>query len=116
MSQLVNPHGGGALKPLLVAETERSAGLERAKTLTQVPMSSREVSDLVMLAMGAYTPLDGFMGEADWRGACTDMALSDGTFWPIPITLSAAESLAHSQYNLVENIIIKKIKKVRKED
>lgn len=105
MSQLVNPHGGGALKPLLVAETERSAGLERAKTLTQVPMSSREVSDLVMLAMGAYTPLDGFMGEADWRGACTDMALSDGTFWPIPITLSAAESLAHS-VNLGEDVAL----------
>ena len=96
MSQLVNPHGGGALKPLLAPESERAAELERAKSLTAVPMSSREVSDLVMLAMGAYTPLDGFMSEADWRGACVDMKLADGTFWPIPITLSCSGELADS--------------------
>ena len=96
MSQLVNPLGGGALKPLLAPESERAAELERAATLTAVPMSSREVSDLVMLAMGAYTPLDGFMTEADWRGACVDMQLADGTFWPIPITLSASRELADS--------------------
>jgi sulfate adenylyltransferase len=47
-----------------------------------------------MLAMGAYTPLDGFMGEEDWRGCCTEMATRDGTFWPIPITLSCDENLA----------------------
>jgi sulfate adenylyltransferase len=96
MSQLVNPHGGGALKPLLAPESERAAELERAKTLTAVPMTSREVSDLVMFAMGAYTPLDGFMTEADWRGSCTDMKLADGTFWPIPITLSASQDIADS--------------------
>jgi sulfate adenylyltransferase len=49
-----------------------------------------------MLAMGAYTPLDGFMGRDDWRGACADMRLADGTFWPIPITLSCAADLARS--------------------
>lgn len=48
-----------------------------------------------MLAMGAYTPLDGFMGEEDWRGCCTDMVVtSSGVFWPIPITLSCHEDLA----------------------
>ena len=96
MSQLVNPHGGGALKPLLAPETERAADLQRAKSLTAVPMTSREVSDLVMFAMGAYTPLDGFMTEADWRGCCTDMKLADGTFWPIPITLSASRDVTDS--------------------
>jgi sulfate adenylyltransferase len=94
MSQLVNPHGGGALKPLLAPEAERAADLERARSLPTVPMTSREVSDLVMFAMGAYTPLDGFMTEADWRGSCTDMKLADGTFWPIPITLSASRETA----------------------
>jgi sulfate adenylyltransferase len=49
-----------------------------------------------MLAMGAYTPLDGFMGEADWRGACVDMKLASSVFWPIPITLSADRELADS--------------------
>ena len=94
MSKLVNPHGGGALKPLLVAATERAAELEHAKKLKKVPMTSRETSDVIMLAMGAYTPLDGFMGKADWKGVCADMKMSNGLFWPIPITLSATKDLA----------------------
>lgn len=96
MSRLVDPHGGGVLKPLLAPEPERAAGLERARSLKRVPISSREASDLLMLAMGAYTPLDGFMGHDDWRGACVDMRLADGVFWPIPITLSCEPSLAGS--------------------
>jgi sulfate adenylyltransferase len=47
-----------------------------------------------MLAMGAYTPLDGFMGHADWRGSCLDMKLTSGVFWPIPITLPVSKDLA----------------------
>ncbi len=96
MSKLVPPHGNGQLNPLLLPETERADESERAKYLRQVPMSSREVSDLLMLAMGAYTPLGGFMNEADWRGCCEDMKLADGTFWPIPVTLSATRELADS--------------------
>lgn len=96
MTQLVPPHGAASLKPLLAPATERAEQLERAKHLKQVPMTSREVSDLFMLAMGAYTPLDGFMGYDDWRGACVDMKLTNGLFWPIPITLSAAKELADS--------------------
>jgi sulfate adenylyltransferase len=96
MSTLVRPHGGDSLKPLLVPRTERADEIERAERLTKVALSSREVSDLFMLAMGAYTPLDGFMGEEDWRGCCTDMVTSNGTFWPIPITCSCHEDLAGS--------------------
>ncbi len=94
MSELVPPHGGGDLKPLLAPPAERAEELRRAAGLRQVPMTSRESSDLVMMAMGAYTPLDGFMGHDDWRGACADMALADGVFWPMPITLSGAAELA----------------------
>jgi len=96
MSNLVAPHGGGELKSLLVPEVERAAELERAKGLKQVPMTSKETSDVLMFAMAAYTPLDGFMGEADWKGVCADMKMADGLFWPIPITLSAAQGLADS--------------------
>ena len=94
MSNLVPPHGGGPLKPLLLPRTERADEIKRAKTLKTVPLSSREVSDLFMLGMGAYTPLDGFMGHDDWRGCCSEMRLSDGIFWPIPITVSCDEDLA----------------------
>jgi sulfate adenylyltransferase len=93
MSNLVPPHGAGSLKPLLLPEAERAEALQRAGRLKQVPLSSREVSDLFMLGMGAYTPLDGFMGEADWRGCCEHMQLADGLFWPIPITLSCTQDL-----------------------
>jgi sulfate adenylyltransferase len=96
MSKLVAPHGGGNLKSLLVPEVERVAELERAKGLKQVVMTSRETSDVLMFAMAAYTPLDGFMGEADWKGVCGNMKLTNGLFWPIPITLSTTNEIADS--------------------
>lgn len=94
MPDLIAPHGGVPLRPRLVPEEAQSELRERAKSLQTVPMTSRETSDLVMLAMGAYSPLAGFMGEHDWRGVCDDMRCADGLFWPIPITLSATEELA----------------------
>jgi len=96
MSHLVEPHGGEGLKPLLAPETERAAEVARAKNLKQVPMSSKETSDVLMLSMGAYTPLDGFMSRADWQGVCADMKLANGLFWPIPVTLTADQALGDS--------------------
>ena len=96
MSKLVPPHGSDSLKPLLLPETERAEEAQRASQLKRIPLSSREVSDLFMLGMGAYTPLDGFMGEADWRGTCEHMQLESGLFWPIPITLSCAQDVGDS--------------------
>jgi sulfate adenylyltransferase len=96
MSRLVPPHGSETLKPLLLPESERAEELRRAEKLKKVRLSSREASDLFMMAMGAYTPLDGFMGEADWRRCCLDMTLATGLFWPIPITLSCDEAVADS--------------------
>lgn len=84
---LVRPHGSSELKPLLAPSKVLSVG-------KQIQMSSRELSDLLMFGMGAYTPLSGFMGEADWRGVCDNMQMDDGLFWPIPITLSTSEENA----------------------
>jgi sulfate adenylyltransferase len=105
MSTLVNPHGAGELNPLLLPATECPDVLKRAEKLKKVPLSSRELSDLLMLAMGAYTPLTGFMGEEDWRGCCLDMVTSDGMFWPIPITLSAAQHIADT-INIGEEVAL----------
>ena len=96
MPQLVPPHYSQQVKPLLLLETERAEERRRADKFRKIPLDSRTVSDLFMLAMGAYTPLDGFMGHDDWRGACLDMKLSSGVFWPIPITLSVDKGLADS--------------------
>ena len=76
MPQLVPPHGSETVKPLLLPETERTEERKRAEKLRKVPLDSRAVSDVFMLAMGAYTPLDGFMSHDDWRGSCLDMKLS----------------------------------------
>ncbi|MEE8439418.1 MAG: sulfate adenylyltransferase, partial [Micropepsaceae bacterium] len=94
MSKLVPPHGSDHLMPLLVPATKRAEALKRARTLKSVPMTSRETSDFLMLAMGAYTPLSGFMGYDDWRGSCAEMEISGNLFWPIPITLSCDKQLA----------------------
>ncbi len=96
MPELVAPHGSEWVKPLLLPETERAAERRQAEKLRKVPLNSRAVSDVLMLAMGAYTPLDGFMGHDDWRGACRDMKLGSGVFWPIPITLPVGKDLADS--------------------
>jgi sulfate adenylyltransferase len=96
MSELVLPHGSKTLKPLLLDADQRTEAQAAVAGLKVVPMSSREVSDLLMLGMGAYTPLDGFMGHDDWRGASADMRLANSLFWPIPITLSCSAELAES--------------------
>ena len=88
MSKLVNPHGGGELKPLLLTGSALSDEKKRAGTLPKIKMSSRETGDVVMLGIGGFTPLTGFMTKADWQGVCDGMKMANGLFWPIPITLS----------------------------
>ena len=94
MSHLVSPHGSASVRPLLLPPRERTEALSRAGGLRAIPLDSRAVSDVLMLAMGAYTPLEGFMGQDDWRGSCVDMKLASGLFWPIPITLPVPSDLA----------------------
>jgi sulfate adenylyltransferase len=98
MSKLVPPHGSTALKPLLLEGKARQEELKKAEGLKKVPMTTRETSDLIMMGIGAFTPLDGFMGKDDWQGVCDNYAMPSkkGLFWPIPITLSAEEDSAKS--------------------
>ena len=85
---LVQPHGGGELRPLLLQGAEADAERKRAATLPALKVSSRERGDLIMLGIGGFTPLDGFMTHTDWQGVCDGMKTASGLFWPIPITLS----------------------------
>ncbi len=89
MSRLVKPHGDVPLKPLLLVDKERDEERARAAKFPRVAMRSRELGDLAMLGIGGFSPLYGFMTEADWRSVCDDYRLRSGLFWPIPITLSA---------------------------
>ncbi|MGZ8154529.1 MAG: sulfate adenylyltransferase [Burkholderiales bacterium] len=94
MPGLVRPHGGGNLNPLLLTGTALEAERERAQALPKMRVTSREKGDIVMLDIGGFTPLDGFMSHADWRGVCDSFRTANGLFWPIPITLSAASAAA----------------------
>ncbi len=96
MSKLVPPHGSRTLKPLLLEGKALQEEILKARTLKKVPMTSRETSDLIMMGIGAFTPLTGFMGYDDWKRCCDSYQLpsAKNLFWPIPITLSAEPALA----------------------
>jgi len=94
-SGLVPPHGGGPLRPLLLAGSACADERRRAQSLPWVPVTSREKGDLIMLGIGGFTPLEGFMTHADWKRVCGEMMTASGLFWPIPITLSTDKQAAN---------------------
>jgi len=94
MTTLVKPHGSDELKPLLLEGAALDAEKAKAQKLPKINISSREAGDLVMLGIGGFTPLEGFMTRADWEGVCDGMKMANGLFWPIPITLSTDVSTA----------------------
>ena len=89
--KLIPPYGDN-LKNLVVVGDEREELLERSSRLPSVQISARSMCDLELLATGAYSPLDRFMGKDDYERVLTEMRLSDGTLFPIPITLPVDES------------------------
>lgn len=90
---LIAPHGGELILNM-VPETEQHALLAEAKTFPQITIGSRQLADLEMLAIGAYSPLHGFMTSTDYLGVVNTMHLSNGLPWSIPITLSTSEEQA----------------------
>jgi len=90
MSELVPPHGG-KLTSILLKDEELDKATQRARDLPKVRMTSRETSDLIMIGIGAFSPVDGFMGREDWKGICEQFTMATGIFWPIPITLSVSK-------------------------
>ncbi|MBS0014656.1 MAG: sulfate adenylyltransferase [Desulfobacterales bacterium] len=94
MSNLIPPHGGKGLINCLLEGAELEAEKKKAEGLKKVSLSPRERGDLIMIGTGGFSPLDGFMTKADWKSVCDGYQLSDGTFWPVPVTLSASQEEA----------------------
>ena len=91
--RLISPHGG-ALVNREAAGTERERLLEAAKGMPALRLGARAVADFELIATGAYSPLEGFMGEADYLSVRDWMQLADGIAWSLPITLSATKDEA----------------------
>jgi len=96
VAKLIKPHGSDELMPLLLEGGALTEELTKAETLPKFKMSSRETGDVIMLGIGGFTPLTGFMGKADWEGVCKDMKMTSSVFWPIPVTLSVDDEFAGS--------------------
>ena len=92
---LIAPHGG-ELVLNMASYAERSQLHERAHSLPHIEVGSRQLADLEMMAIGAYSPLKGFMNQADYLGVVNNMHLSNGLPWSIPITLSTSSEQAAS--------------------
>ncbi|MBI5417391.1 sulfate adenylyltransferase [Candidatus Poribacteria bacterium] len=91
----IKPHGG-KLVNLIVENEKRDSLLRKASTLRKVALNSREVSDLYLMAVGAFSPIEGFMVKKDYDSVIATMHLSNGLVWTIPITLSVDKEKANT--------------------
>ena len=92
MSKLVAPHGGKGLVCCLLHGNERNAELDKAKGMKKIQISARAKGDCIMMGIGGFSPLSGFMTKADWKGVCEKFTMADGTFWPVPVTLDCSKA------------------------
>ena len=94
-STLIHPNGG-VLVNRMVPEADQAALREQADSMPAIHLSDKQSCDLEMIAIGAFSPLTGFVGKADFESICNNMRLADGTVWPIPITLAVDDSVKES--------------------
>jgi sulfate adenylyltransferase len=93
LNHLIKPHGG-ALVNLLV-DSDRVAEIrELSREWSSIDLGQRQLCDLELLLNGGLSPLEGYMGSADFDAVCSEMRLSDDTFWPLPLTLDIDEATA----------------------
>ena len=86
---LIEPYGGALVN--LIAPDDGGELLAHAAGLPRLQLTARGVCDLELLATGGFSPLDRFMGRADYERVLDEMRLADGTLFPIPVTLPVAE-------------------------
>jgi len=91
--QLIPPHGG-ELKDLYLDQAAADAERKKAMDYLSWDLTPRQLCDIELLLNGAFSPLEGFLGQADYEGVVKEMRLGDGTLWPKPITLDVSEAFA----------------------
>ncbi|MEM9056166.1 MAG: sulfate adenylyltransferase, partial [Pseudomonadota bacterium] len=95
MGAFKEPHGG-KLMELYLPEGKADAEKAAAKDYPSWDLTSRQLCDLDLMMSGAFSPLDGFLGKADYDGVCENMRLTSGVLWPMPITLDVTEAFAET--------------------
>jgi sulfate adenylyltransferase len=93
MGTLKDPHGG-VLKNLYLDEASAKHEKARARDLPSWDLNMRQSCDIEMLLNGAFSPLEGFLGEADYQRVLSEMRLTSGVLWPMPINLDVTEQFA----------------------
>jgi sulfate adenylyltransferase len=93
MTEIIAPHGGTLINRV-IPEGEKKAALQKAANLKQIKVNAWTISDLDLIAVGAFSPLTGFMNEEDYNSVVETMRLANGTVWSIPITLSLNANIA----------------------
>ncbi|MCL2929390.1 MAG: sulfate adenylyltransferase [Trichodesmium sp. St16_bin4-tuft] len=98
MNQHLNgiPAHGGHLINRIATPAERQEFIEKAESLPKIQLDKRALSDLEMIAIGGFSPLNGFMDKDDYESVVVDMRLKNGLPWSIPVTLSVSEEVAGS--------------------
>ncbi|MXW42855.1 MAG: bifunctional sulfate adenylyltransferase/adenylylsulfate kinase [Acidimicrobiia bacterium] len=92
-SNLIQPHGGSLVD--LLADSAKAKELTTvSRDLPSLTLQPRHMCDLELLLNGGFSPLRGFMGQHDYDRVCSEMRLTDGTLWPMPITLDTDEETA----------------------
>jgi sulfate adenylyltransferase len=91
----IAPHGGTLINRVCTPE-QRAEWLEQADRLPRITLDQRALSDLQLIAIGGFSPLTGFLGQADYQAVVDTMHLADGLAWAIPVTLSVTEEVAAS--------------------
>src|ERR1700674_4174122 len=92
---MVAPHGGRLVDRILRGGALEEAR-QRASSLKRIALNARTMSDLELLAGGAYSPLEGFMGEDDYKSVLGEMRLANGLPWTLPITLAVRGAAAEA--------------------
>jgi len=93
MGAFKQPHGG-ELKELYLQEHRADEEKLRAAEYPSWDLTARQLCDLDLLLNGAFSPLEGFLGEVDYLKVCEEMRLDNGLLWPVPITLDVSEEFA----------------------
>ena len=93
IDSLIAPHGG-VLKELYLPRADAEALKQHSASLPGIDLNPRQLCDLELLLSGAFSPLDGFLGQRDYESVVEHLRLADGTLWPMPITLDVSEAVA----------------------